>query len=72
MSVNITKAWEGNAPRRQAFTFVGRPIKQRSGKAARCEYMITGFAYAVAEKRVVAHMLRSIGTRDINIYVTCP
>lgn len=68
MAITILKDWEGQAPRRQAFTFVGRPdgLKRR-GKVARSRYMITGFPYAQAEQRIVAHMRKTIGCRDMTI-----
>ena len=74
MPITVTEEWEGR-PKVLAFTFVGRPAdptKLRRGKMRRSTYMITGRTYTDAKARVVAHMRESIGTRDIEITVTCP
>ncbi len=68
MAITIKRDWEGQAPRRTAFTFVGRAGgKVRKGHVPHIRYMITGFPYAEAERKVVAHMRNSIGTRDMTI-----
>lgn len=68
MAIKIVKDWEGRAPSSQAFTFVGvAGGRVRKGKVGRCRYMLTGFPYPEAEKRIVAHMRKNIGTRDMTI-----
>ena len=68
MPITILKDWEGRAPSGRAFTFVAvAGGRVRKGKVGRCRYMLTGFPYPEAERRIVAHMRKSIGTRDMTI-----